>query len=122
MSESKSCLIVDDSMVARMIIIDFLQKLHGDWQVYQASNGQEAFEILQNNDIDFMSVDYNMPIMTGIELLAKRKSHFPKTKCVLLTANVQEHTSLEADSLEVKCLHKPINEAVVNDMAEYFNE
>lgn len=109
-------------MVARMIIIDFMKNLDVDWEFKQASNGQEALDMLSQNTFDFMTVDYNMPVMTGTELLEHRLTTFPNVKAVLLTANVQEHTSTEAEALQVKCLHKPITVDVVSAIVEYFAE
>lgn len=122
MSEKKSCLVVDDSMVARMIIIDFIKQNGVDWDFDQAANGEEALKKLGDNKFDYVTLDYNMPIMTGIEVLKHRKSVFPETKSVLLTANVQEHTSTEAAEQEVKCFHKPVTQDVVKAIVEYFTE
>lgn len=119
---TKKCLVVDDSMVARMIIIDFMKNLNVDWEFQQAANGQLALDKLTSEKFDFMTVDYNMPVMTGPELLQHRLTKYPAVKSVLLTANVQEQTSIEADELQVKCLHKPITAEIVSAIVDYFTE
>ncbi len=121
MADKKVCLVIDDSMVARMIVKDFTQTLQPDWELLEAKNGQEGLDILQSQQVDFVSVDYNMPVMSGMEMLSHRQQAFPNAKCVLLTANVQEQTHIDAGQLDVKCLNKPITQEVVQEMVNYFN-
>lgn len=55
-------------------------------QVFAASNGQEALEILQyNQDIKMVLTDYNMPVMNGYELtVAVRKKFNPDQLCIIV--------------------------------------
>jgi CheY-like chemotaxis protein len=62
-------LIVDDSQIMRRIIVSVLKKA-GVNDVSEVSNGQEALEALkQDKDIGLVLLDWNMPVMTGIETL-----------------------------------------------------
>ena len=53
-----------------------------DWQkegyeiAGSASNGEEALEFLEKNEVDLIIADIKMPVMTGLELLAKIKCIF----------------------------------------------
>ncbi|MDD4212775.1 MAG: response regulator [Bacilli bacterium] len=63
-------LIVDDSAADRIIIENMLS----NYKVYKASDGLEAFNILQEQpDIHLMILDFNMPKMNGFEVLKKIK-------------------------------------------------
>lgn len=63
-------LIVDDSKAMRMIVRRTLRQAgFGDHAVTEASNGKEALETVRQSVPDLILSDWNMPGMTGIELL-----------------------------------------------------
>jgi two-component system chemotaxis response regulator CheY len=64
-------MVVDDSKAMRMIITRTLRQAGFVGTVVEASNGAEAFEILQTNVPDLVLCDWNMPVMSGIELVEK---------------------------------------------------
>jgi adenylate cyclase len=66
-------LVVDDSKLMRMGIIRALQQ-QGVTRIEQADNGQTALDRLKNESFDLMLLDVQMPLMTGIEVLAKLQS------------------------------------------------
>ena len=63
----RSCLIVDDSSVVRKVARRILEDL--DYTVEEAEDGQEAFEKCRQNMPDAILLDWNMPIMSGLEFL-----------------------------------------------------
>jgi two-component system chemotaxis response regulator CheY len=63
----KSCLVVDDSKVVRMVARKILEEL--DFDVSEAADGQQALEICQANMPEVILLDCYMPVMTGIEFL-----------------------------------------------------
>lgn len=65
-------LVVDDSAVVRAVISKTL-KLAGIpvGELYQAGNGKEALEILNDNWVDLVFSDINMPVMGGVEMIEK---------------------------------------------------
>ncbi len=65
-------LVVDDSAVVRAVISKTFQ-LAGIpvGELFQAGNGKEALEILNNNWVDLVFSDINMPVMGGIEMIEK---------------------------------------------------
>jgi two-component system chemotaxis response regulator CheY len=67
-------LIVDDSLPMRAIIIRTI-KASGfmETEFLQASNGEEALEVLGNDWVDLVITDYNMPDMNGMELIQRMK-------------------------------------------------
>lgn len=62
-------LVVDDAPTLRKILRFQLNKM-GFSQVYEAKDGLNALKILQDRKIDLIISDWNMPVMTGVELLA----------------------------------------------------
>ena len=61
-------LIVDDFSTMRRIIKNILRQLDLN-NVVEADDGTTAWEVLNKDHIDFIISDWNMPQMTGIELL-----------------------------------------------------
>jgi len=72
-------LIVDDSKAMRLIVRRTLRQAgFDDLDVSEAANGKEAFETISAAAFDLVLSDWNMPEMTGIELLnALRASNNP---------------------------------------------
>ena len=72
---SFNVLIVDDSEVMRNVIQRVLNLSGFDLgTVHQAGNGEEALAVLEDNWIDVVITDINMPVMDGIKLLKKMKT------------------------------------------------
>ena len=63
----KSCLVVDDSSVVRMMARRILEDLN--FHVEEAEDGGVALEICRREMPDMILLDWNMPVMNGIELL-----------------------------------------------------
>jgi two-component system chemotaxis response regulator CheY len=63
----KSCLIVDDSKVIRMVAKKILQEL--GFSTREAEDGQKALDQCQQELPDAVLLDWNMPVMNGIEFL-----------------------------------------------------
>jgi len=69
----KSCLVVDDSKVIRMVAGRILEGL--DFEVEEAADGKEALDACLRKMTDAVLLDWNMPVMSGIEYLRElRKS------------------------------------------------
>ncbi|GIV00953.1 MAG: response regulator [Actinomycetota bacterium] len=63
-------LVVDDSRAMRMIVIRSLRQAgYRDAEIVEASNGVEALEVIRSSPPDVVLSDWNMPDMSGIELL-----------------------------------------------------
>ena len=63
----KTCLIVDDSKVIRMVARRILEDL--EFSIVEAADGQKAIEACQSKMPDAILLDWNMPVMNGIEFL-----------------------------------------------------
>ncbi len=68
----KSCLIVDDSKVVRMVARRILEGLN--FRTDEAEDGQKALEACQRNMPDAVLLDWNMPVKTGIEFLEELRA------------------------------------------------
>ncbi len=63
----KRCLIVDDSRVVRMVARKILESLN--FQIEEADNGLIAMDCCKHGMPDAILLDWNMPVMNGIEFL-----------------------------------------------------
>lgn len=95
-------LIVDDFSTMRRIIKNILRQL-GFSNIVEADDGAAAWEILTKDQIDFIISDWNMPQMTGIELLRKVRAseEFGDLPFLMATAEAQQENIIEAVQAKV---------------------
>ncbi len=95
-------LVVDDFSTMRRIIKNILRQL-GFTNVVEADDGTTAWDILNKDKIEFVISDWNMPQMTGIELLRKVRSseEFADMPFLMVTAEAQQENIIEAVQAKV---------------------
>lgn len=62
--------VVDDSRVMRQIVIRTLRQAGYDWEISEAADGALALDLITAERPDLVLSDWNMPNMTGIDLLS----------------------------------------------------
>lgn len=67
------CLVVDDNIIERDAVIMHLSKIKKVKIVAECSNGLDALEVLQKNEVDIVISDIDMPNLTGIGLIKNLK-------------------------------------------------
>lgn len=73
----KTCLVVDDSKVIRKVARHILETL--DFTVSEACDGSEAMEACRTAVPDVVLLDWNMPVMSGMDFLrALREANFAR--------------------------------------------
>ena len=78
--------------------------------VYEASNGKEAFDLYEENRPDIILSDIHMPIMDGLEFIKKVRKKDKDTPVVMITAHTDKKYLMEAVELHMeKYVVKPIN-------------
>ena len=95
-------MVVDDFSTMRRIIRKILKDLEFK-EVIEAENGAEAFELLKTNKVDVIVSDWNMPIMTGLELLKRVRAdeRLKGIPFLLVTAEAQKENIIEAIQAKV---------------------
>ncbi len=72
----KKVLIVDDSSTMRKIVTRSLRQAGLDFEkIVEAGDGQEALQVLENEQVDIILSDINMPNMDGIEFLRQKSTN-----------------------------------------------
>ena len=103
----KTCLIVDDSRVIRKVSRHILETL--GFTVDEAEDGQQGLEKCMAEMPDVVLLDWNMPVMTGIEFITqlRQRPDGDKPKVVFCTtendvAHIREAISAGADEYVMK--------------------
>lgn len=68
----KKCLVVDDSKVIRQVARHILETL--DFSIAEAGDGQQALDEVRRDLPDVILLDWNMPVMNGMEFLQALKA------------------------------------------------
>ncbi|MBO6609281.1 MULTISPECIES: response regulator [Altererythrobacter] len=103
----KTCLIVDDSRVIRKVSRHILETL--GFAVEEAENGKDGLERCAETMPDVVLLDWNMPVMSGIEFITqlRKRDGGDKPKVVFCTtendvAHIREAISAGADEYVMK--------------------
>jgi two-component system sensor histidine kinase/response regulator len=90
-------LVVDDMEVMRKLTVDQLRAL-GALHIEQAPDGQAALRLLQQQPFDLVLADWNMPVMTGIELLraVRADAELSSLPIIMVTAESERGRVQEA--------------------------
>lgn len=81
-----------------------------NYKVTAAKSGDEALEILENNQFDLIFLDENMPGLSGLETLTIIKEKFPNTPVIMITKSEEESIMEEAIGAKIAdYLIKPVN-------------
>ena len=87
---TKKLLLAEDEEVLRMLVVDTLED--EGYDIDEACDGEEAYELIEQNDYDLVIIDYMMPQMTGLEVIEKVRQHPEKkdVKILMLSAKSQK--------------------------------
>ncbi len=90
-------LVVDDFATMRRIVKNILKQL-GYENIVEAEDGKVALRALENQDIDFIVSDWNMPNMSGLELLkaVRASEKFKDIPFLMVTAEAMKENIIEA--------------------------
>lgn len=86
-----SILIVEDEVLIRMMMANELRS--AGYNVIEAAQADEAMDVLDATPIDLVITDITMPwgSMDGIKLAERVRSDWPRTKVMVVSANLPEN-------------------------------
>lgn len=112
-----SVLFVEDEKAIRENYIRYLQRYFSE--IYEAKDGEEAYKIYLQKQPDVMIVDINLPFLNGMDLVKKIREEDHSTKIVMLTAQSDTKSLLEATELKLtKYLVKPVSRSELQKALE----
>lgn len=120
MDRNLRILVVDDFTTMRRIIIGLLKDL-GFSNVEEADDGKTALPMLQSHKYDLMISDWNMPGMTGLDLLkaVRADENLSKLPVLLVTAEAKKEQIVEAAQAGVNgYIVKPFTAITLKDKLE----
>lgn len=116
----KNVLLVDDSSTMRKIIGRSLRQAGIDFDnIFEASDGVEALEVLENEQVDVVLSDINMPNMDGISFLREKstRDNMKDIPVFMISTETGEDIIGEAKSLgALGAIKKPFTPDKVNEV------
>lgn len=112
----KTCLIVDDSKVIRMVARKILQEL--SFETKEAADGQQALDACLETMPDAVLLDWNMPVMDGITFLRElRKTPGGDAPIVVFctTENDIKHIQNAIESGANEYIMKPFDSEIIQN-------
>lgn len=94
-------LVVDDTIVYRKIVGDVLKAIPGVEVVGTANNGKIALSKINTLKPDLLTLDIEMPEMSGIEVLQELKKHPSPPGVIMLSTLTQEGSEMTIKALEL---------------------
>ncbi len=110
----KTCLIVDDSKVIRMVARKILQEL--GFETEEAEDGQVALEICQQKMPEAVLLDWNMPVMNGMDFLNELRGLPSGDRPVVVfcsTENDMDHISQAIEAGASEYIMKPFDSEIL---------
>ncbi len=106
----KKVLVVDDEI--HIVHVVAIKLRNNGYEVISADNGAEAFELALRDKPNIIVTDFQMPVMTGMELVEKLRQH-EETKdipVIMLTARSFAIPKEQQENLQISgCLSKPFS-------------
>ncbi|MHC4475333.1 MAG: response regulator [Planctomycetota bacterium] len=108
--DEKKVLVVDDEI--HIVHVVAIKLRNNGYEVITAANGAEAFELACSEQPDVIVTDFQMPIMTGLELVEKirQSDALKEVPVILLTARSFAIEEEQRQDLQIsECLSKPFS-------------
>jgi len=108
--ERAKILVVEDNLDNRRILVYRLKRI-GDFQIVEASNGQEAVEIVRTESPDLVFMDLKMPVMDGWEATRRIRALETGNRIPIIALTAQAMAGDEQKALAAGCddyVAKPI--------------
>ncbi len=111
--ETKKVMVVDDSSVMRQIIKNNLKQLGFEQSnLLDAEDGEQALKIINEDEVDLVISDWNMPKMTGIDFLREVRADgaLKELPFLMVTSEADKEKIMEAVQAGVnQYIVKPFN-------------
>lgn len=110
----RTCLVVDDSRVVRKVARRILET-HG-FTVQEAEHGGEALAVCAGGLPDCVLLDWNMPVMNGIEFLKTLRKRFGPDRPAVVFCTTENEMSFIEQAIEhgaQEFIMKPFDEEIL---------
>ena len=101
-------LIVDDEKETRDVLADYLSA-RIECRIFKAENGYEALERIQDNLIDLVLLDINMPGISGAEVIKEAKTKLKDIGIIVITKWDSSEVASRVRELGAEYIPKPLS-------------
>jgi len=115
----KTILLVDDSRAVRLAGKRMATAI--GLTTLEAENGEEALKIVRSNDVDAVLLDWNMPIMDGMEFLKALRAEPQLRQPIVVMCTTENDMTRIVEAMESganEYIMKPFTEDIVRDKLE----
>ncbi len=102
-------LVADDDQFVHMFIESVFESEHHDFQIISAFNGKEVCDIAANQKVDLIIMDWEMPVMSGIEALEYLKSDPTVSDIPVIIITTTGKLQLAFESGAIDFIRKPLD-------------
>lgn len=106
-------LLVDDEPMLLRSLTRLLASTCPNWTCITAGSAAEALELLERQPVDVVLTDFNMPGMSGGQLLARVQAQYPATIRIILSATDDPMTVFRAAPVAHQMVSKPFTSTVL---------
>ena len=120
----KKVMVVDDSKIMREIVKRTFDVLGYPVEYIEAGDGETAMQLLVNNDIDLILLDWNIPGITGIDCLKQIRAmeKFKTIPIIMVTSEASRMNIVEAVNAGATAyITKPFNENMFREKISKIN-
>ena len=120
----KTILLIDDDKDELLVLKDALNKIPGLYHCEQASSSDEASSMLRMDRPDYILIDFNLPVINGLQLLTKLKKdrRLKDIPVFIYSTMINDQTTMEARLLGAAgCIQKQVTIAeTANELNKIF--
>jgi two-component system chemotaxis response regulator CheY len=112
-------LIVDDSRLVRAVTANIFNELKIEYE--QAENGKQALEMVNKTRYDFIILDWNMPVMDGMEFFKKAKDIISAQDTKVIFCSTENDFSKISEAVgegASEYIMKPFNKEIMQSKLE----
>ncbi len=119
----KVILLVDDEPFIRSLFKAKLSHQFPDLTILEASDGELAMTTIREQHVDLMTIDINMPFISGIELISKIKQepNLASIPIIVVSANVSDSVQQTLRSLEVTDIYSKLDVANPDNASQFLD-
>ncbi len=104
---TRRALVVDDDFSMRELVAHALELI--GFQVREAENGRQAYELFLKGKWDLVVTDYHMPLMDGVTLINIIQEKAPGTPVILISGVLEDSIAIAGTKLVIPVLQKPFS-------------
>jgi two-component system chemotaxis response regulator CheY len=119
----KTVMIVDDSELMRNTVKGTFKNVKIPTTILEAGDGEDAMEVLKNNKVDLILLDWNMPNLSGIGFLKQMKAidAYKEIPVIMVTSEASKLNVVEAVKAGVSAyITKPVNSNILFEKISQF--